>query len=237
MAYVYMFSVISVLILIHELGHLLGAKLARIPVALFSVGFGPKLWGFDRGGTEYRASAIPFGGYVLPGVTDAAEFAAMPASRRLLFAFSGPLGNILAALFLASMANIAAHGFSLHGAITAPLTAIGNMTAQMIGVIPLILEHPDRLSGVVGIVAMGGRHAGTDVMRIVELAILLNVNLAVFNLLPLPPLDGGKIVMCLLQKIYKPLGALEPALAVAGWALLLCLMAYATVLDVSRLAA
>jgi regulator of sigma E protease len=75
------------------------------------------------------------------------------------------------------------------------------------------------------------------VQRILDISILLNVNLAVFNLLPLPPLDGGKIVMCVLQKIFEPLRRLEIPLAIAGWVLLLSLMAYATVLDIHRIVA
>jgi len=46
---------------------------------------------------------------------------------------------------------------------------------------------------------------------------LLNLNLAVFNLLPIPPLDGGKIVMTVLRTLYRPLRKLEMPLTVGGW--------------------
>lgn len=55
---------IFLIVLLHELGHLLAAKWARMPASVFSIGFGPRLWGFRWGGTEYRLSAIPLGGYV-----------------------------------------------------------------------------------------------------------------------------------------------------------------------------
>jgi len=48
----------------HELGHFLVAKRVGIRVETFSLGFGPRLLGFVRGGTDYRISAIPLGGYV-----------------------------------------------------------------------------------------------------------------------------------------------------------------------------
>lgn len=51
-------------IFVHELGHLLAAKRKNVKVDRFSIGFGPRLWGFVRGETEYRLSAIPLGGYV-----------------------------------------------------------------------------------------------------------------------------------------------------------------------------
>jgi regulator of sigma E protease len=55
---------ISVLIVIHEFGHLILAKLARIPVEVFSLGFGPVLLKRRVGGTEYRLSLVPLGGFI-----------------------------------------------------------------------------------------------------------------------------------------------------------------------------
>lgn len=55
---------ISFLIFIHELGHFLAARLFKVRVETFSIGFGPRLWGFRRGDTDYRLSAVPLGGYV-----------------------------------------------------------------------------------------------------------------------------------------------------------------------------
>ncbi|PON17492.1 RIP metalloprotease RseP, partial [Candidatus Entotheonella serta] len=52
------------LIFVHELGHFLFAKRARVKVERFSLGFGPALWRRTWGETEYRLSAIPLGGYV-----------------------------------------------------------------------------------------------------------------------------------------------------------------------------
>jgi regulator of sigma E protease len=56
--------VLSALIFVHELGHFLFAKRARVKVERFSLGFGPALWRRTWGETEYRLSAIPLGGYV-----------------------------------------------------------------------------------------------------------------------------------------------------------------------------
>ena len=57
-------AAILVIVLVHELGHLLAAKWAGMPASVFSIGFGPKVWGFQWGETEYRLSAVPLGGYV-----------------------------------------------------------------------------------------------------------------------------------------------------------------------------
>ncbi|UCC73090.1 MAG: RIP metalloprotease RseP [Gemmatimonadota bacterium] len=56
--------VLGVLIVVHEFGHFITAKLAGIAVPRFSIGLGPRVWGFRSGETEYVISALPLGGYV-----------------------------------------------------------------------------------------------------------------------------------------------------------------------------
>ncbi len=56
--------VLAVLIFVHELGHFLAARIFGIRVDAFKIGFGPKLFAWKRGETEYGVNAIPFGGYV-----------------------------------------------------------------------------------------------------------------------------------------------------------------------------
>ncbi|NNK61793.1 MAG: RIP metalloprotease RseP [Gemmatimonadetes bacterium] len=61
---------LGVLIFVHELGHFAAAKSVGVEVQRFSIGLGPKVWGFTRGETEYVLSAIPLGGYVKMGGMD-----------------------------------------------------------------------------------------------------------------------------------------------------------------------
>ncbi len=58
------FAAIILMIMLHELGHFLTAKWAGMKVTEFFLGFGPRLWSFRRGETEYGVKAIPAGGYV-----------------------------------------------------------------------------------------------------------------------------------------------------------------------------
>src|SRR6202051_4790407 len=97
---------IGVMILIHELGHFWAARLFDVHVETFSFGFGPRLFGFKRGETDFRFSAILFGGYVKmageqPGeenVNDPRAFLAKPRWQRMIIAFAGPFMNVLLAV-------------------------------------------------------------------------------------------------------------------------------------------
>lgn len=102
--------VLGVLIFVHELGHFLLAKKAGVGVKVFSLGFGPRLVGFKRGGTDYRLSAIPLGGFVRmvgenPGDEVAPEdegrsFTHKKVGWRLAIVAAGPLSNIAFALIV-----------------------------------------------------------------------------------------------------------------------------------------
>ena len=90
------------IIFIHELGHFYAAKRCGIKVNTFSLGFGPKLVGFQRGETEYKISLLPFGGYVQmegenPNEQTGApgEFASASIGNRALVVAAGPVVNLL----------------------------------------------------------------------------------------------------------------------------------------------
>jgi regulator of sigma E protease len=100
-------------VVLHEFGHFIVAKLFRIRVETFSVGFGPRLFGRKWGHTDYRVSAIPLGGYVKLGGDDSNAplegasavdiperemFNLRPRWQRVLVALAGPVMNILTAL-------------------------------------------------------------------------------------------------------------------------------------------
>jgi len=107
-AVVSMALVLGVMILIHEFGHYAAAKLFGVRVHVFSVGFGKRLWGFRRGDTDYRISALPLGGYVkmagenpLEARTGAPdEFMSHPRWQRFVIVIAGPAMNILLAIAL-----------------------------------------------------------------------------------------------------------------------------------------
>ena len=99
---------IGLLIFVHELGHFLAARLAGVRVEVFSLGFGPRLWGFEWRGTDFRLAAVPFGGYVMVAGQDPSDHRYPAAEslhsksigQRALFWSGGVLMNVLVALVL-----------------------------------------------------------------------------------------------------------------------------------------
>jgi regulator of sigma E protease len=93
------------LIFVHELGHFLVAKALGVKVLRFSIGFGPRLFGVQRGETEYRIAILPLGGYVKMAGDDPSEalapedrgrgFLEQSPWRRLVIAVAGPGANLV----------------------------------------------------------------------------------------------------------------------------------------------
>jgi len=105
---------ISILVAVHEMGHLLAAKYFGMRVEQFSIGFPPKIWSFTKGGTEYAISAIPLGGYVkISGMIDESldteamkqepqpwEFRSKPAWQRLIVMLGGIVVNVIVGVLI-----------------------------------------------------------------------------------------------------------------------------------------
>ena len=96
--------VLSILIVVHELGHFIAAKRAGVKVEQFAVGFGPKLFRFKVNDTEYLICAIPLGGFVKLAGDNAEEFKGQPyeylaksVGQRARIIFCGPLLNYILA--------------------------------------------------------------------------------------------------------------------------------------------
>ena len=109
---IFYFIIIGVLVLVHELGHFLSAKLFGMRVDRFSIGFPPRMWGKKIGDTDYCISWLPIGGYVkIAGMIDESldtehlekpaepwEFRAKPIWQRIIVISAGVIMNVLLAV-------------------------------------------------------------------------------------------------------------------------------------------
>src|SRR5271155_2054608 len=109
-----MILVLGVMILIHEWGHFIIARLFGVRGDVFSIGFGPRLFGWKSGATDWRVSALPLGGYVRMAGQDLSEvdsndvaptgapdeLMSKPRWQRALISFAGPAVNLLLPILL-----------------------------------------------------------------------------------------------------------------------------------------
>ncbi|MGB9179320.1 MAG: RIP metalloprotease RseP [Pyrinomonadaceae bacterium] len=113
--------ILGAAVVLHEFGHFIVAKMFRIRVETFSVGFGPRLFGRKWGDTDYRVSAIPLGGYVKLGgdesnaaiegagesdIPPEEQFSLRPRWQKIAVSIAGPVMNVLTALAIPFIAGL-----------------------------------------------------------------------------------------------------------------------------------
>jgi len=136
--------VLGVIILVHEWGHFIVARLFGVRVDVFSIGFGPRLFGVKRGDTDWRFSALPLGGYVRMAGQDLTdidsgdtkptgapdELMSKTRWQRALISFAGPAVNLLFPLLLLGIYYVAV-GLPNDNALSKPVVVAGLPPAQL----------------------------------------------------------------------------------------------------------
>src|SRR5712691_11862175 len=154
--------VLGVMILVHEWGHFIVARLFGVRVDVFSVGFGPRLFGWKRGATDYRVSALPLGGYVRMAGQDLSEvdsgnvaptgspdeLMSKPRWQRALISFAGPAVNLLMPIVLLT-GFFVIRGFPYSAYLDQPVQVVG-LPANVAGQ-PNSLQTGDKLLSLNGV--------------------------------------------------------------------------------------
>ena len=230
--------VLGFLVVIHEGGHFIVAKLCKIKVNEFSVGFGKEIISKKKKETKYTLRCIPLGGYVnMLGEEESSNeegsYSNASILKRFLILIAGATVNIvfgvLVFFILASIVN---------KSIKLGFTVTQNYLEALAHSVIKLFTGNVSTEQVVGPVGISSMIVNTNSMiDFFYMMSVISISLGVTNLLPIPGLDGGKILLLIIELIRrKPLDEdVETRITLVGLALLLTFAIMVTVKDVSNI--
>ncbi len=240
--------VFSIIVLVHEFGHFIAARKSGVNVYEFSIGFpfSPRLCTlFRHKETVFTLRLLPLGGFVSfskNGNEEAKELFGASYFRRALIMSAGSLLNIAFAFIV--FIPIFIIGKDLHfidAMLLSARTGWGILSWTIIVLLNILSGHGgmDGLSGPVGIAAIAGRAASEGILSLFYFTGVLSMSLGIMNLLPLPALDGGHLIMLLIEFTKKkPLSRKAYQVAMlTGLSLFLILTFVVTYKDIVKLIA
>ena len=218
----------GILVIVHEFGHFITAKRGGVQVNEFWIGMGPTLLKKQHNGTLYCLKLLPFGGAcVMEGEDGESEneraFGKASLPRRMLIGLNFAEQPNSIGMHL----NMAARTSVNYARLV--WSSLGMLVTGQVGV--------DQLSGPVGVAEVMASTARYSISAFLQLVAFISINLGVMNLLPLPALDGGRLVFLLIEAVRrKPVPPkYEGYIHAAGLMLLLALMVYVTGQDILRI--
>lgn len=230
--------VLGFLIFIHEGGHFLVAKLCKVKVNEFSIGFGPTIWKKQGKETMYSIRIIPLGGYVsMEGENEESEekgsFSKASVWKRFLIVVAGATVNILFAITLFFIIAIIIQKDLYKG-----IVATGNFISAIGISLKMLITGNIGMKDMMGPVGLSTVVSSTEgILDLLYIMSVISLSLGVTNLLPIPALDGGKIVFLIIEAIRKkPLKKeLELKIQMIGFAFLITLSIFVTYNDIIKL--
>lgn len=229
--------VLGFLILIHESGHFFVAKLCKVKVNEFAIGFGPTIFKKQGKVTKYAIRLIPLGGFVsMEGEEERSNeegsFSQASIIKRIAIVMAGGLVNIIFALIMFWILSIIAIGFkdSFANVMYFIKETIKNVIQLFTGKMSV-----DNMVGPVGISNVISKTSG--LFDFAYIMTIISLSLGVTNLLPFPPLDGGKVVLLIIEGIRKkPLSQkVETAIQSVGFIAIITLSIFVTYNDILRI--
>lgn len=193
---------LDVLVFVHELGHLLAAILVKVKVNEFSIGFGKKFYSKKIKNITYNLRLLPLGGFVELNEED---FPKAPVYKQCIVILSGVFFNIVFATILSILYYICFKHGSFSTDLSNAFNSLGFIFTETVkGFFSLFLkQNISNISGPIGTIDFISSCINQGIQYSILIAIILNVNLAVFNLIPIPGLDGGGFILALLRLVIK----------------------------------
>ena len=226
------------LVFIHEGGHFLVAKLFKVRVNEFAIGFGPTIYSKEKGETKYALRLIPLGGFVsMEGEEERSQkqgsFSEASIPKRIAIVAAGAIVNIVFGL-LVYFAIISFHTNSIYYG----LLNTKEFTFSIINSLKELFTGKMTTDQMMGIVGISDIVVSTNgLIEYIYIVALISLSLGITNLLPIPPLDGGKIFIYIIEGIRKkPLKEeIELKLQTLGFMAIIILSIYVTYNDVLRI--
>lgn len=238
------------LVMIHEGGHFLVAKLCKVKVNEFSIGFGKSIWKKQGKETLYSIRIVPLGGFVqMEGESEDSQderaFTNVSVLKRIAIVSAGAIVNILFGIFayflLVSTVGLQfadpAKDTILNRIYYAGINT-GEFILSIFDSVKMLFTNGisvDQMTGPVGISQIVVQTSGFA--NYIYVLAVISVSLGVTNLLPIPALDGGKIVLLIVEAIRRKKITLETEakITLVGFSLLIALSLYITYHDVIRI--
>lgn len=226
------------LIFIHEGGHFLVAKICKVKVNEFAIGFGPVIWNKQGKETKYALRLVPLGGFVsMEGEDEESEnersFDKASILKRIAIVSAGAIVNIIFGILIFFIVLSIFYKDVFVG-IEYTKVFIGSIFES----IKMIFSGNVSINNFTGPVGISEAVASTSgIVDYIYMMSIISVSLGVTNLLPIPALDGGKIVILLIEAIRrKPMNKdLELKIQLLGFSFLIVLAMYITYYDVLKL--
>ena len=226
------------LIFIHEGGHFLVAKLCKVKVNEFAIGFGPTIWKKQGKETKYAFRAIPLGGFVsMEGEdeesTEERSFSKASIPKRIAIVASGAIVNIIFGLITYFLLVIV-----VYHDVGIAFQATGGFIQNIVESLKMIFTGKVGIKDFTGPVGISEVVAETTTfVNYVYILSMISVSLGVTNLLPIPALDGGKILLLIIEAIRKKPFKKEVELQIQliGFSVLVAISLIVTFNDFSRI--
>lgn len=235
------------LIIIHEGGHFIVAKLCKVRVNEFSIGFGPKIWAKQGKETKYELRLIPFGGFVnMEGEEEHSDkegsFSKASIPKRLAIIVAGGTVNILfgiiAYIILIMIRYMIVIEPNFFSSVSYAMSSTGNLIYAMFDSIIQLFSGNVSLNDMMGPVGISQMVSQTsDLTQFIYLLALVSISLGITNLLPFVPLDGGKALLLIIEGIRKKPLKQETELKIqsAGFFILIVFSVFVAYNDILRI--
>ena len=238
------------LIIIHEGGHFLVARLCKVKVNEFAIGFGKTIWQKQGKETKYALRLIPLGGFVsMEGEDEESDeqgsFSKASIGKRMAIVLAGATVNILFGIlvYFILMSTVGLQFVdptkdTFFNRIYYGGQATGNFLLTILESIKVLFTGglaTDQMVGIVGISEVVATTSG--LANYIYLLALITVSLGVTNLLPIPALDGGKMVILMIELIRrKPMKVeTEAKIQLIGFSILIAISLIVTYNDIIRI--